>query len=100
MNANLIVPTLYQQQIEPRFLESLHVSKEKFICITKTIIESTRGDAILDLVLVSTEDIIDKLVVENKLVLSDHKSVQFKLNGKIIKNRSVTKVSYIKRVGF
>lgn len=39
------------------------------------VIEPTRADAILDMVLVSNEAITEELVTENNLVLSDHKLI-------------------------
>uniref|UniRef100_K7EWV1 Endonuclease/exonuclease/phosphatase domain-containing protein n=1 Tax=Pelodiscus sinensis TaxID=13735 RepID=K7EWV1_PELSI len=66
----------------------------------QVVAESTRGDAILDLVLVSSEDLIDEMVVGDNLGSSDHELIQFKLNGRINKNKSETRVFDFKRANF
>ncbi|CAM4673819.1 unnamed protein product [Lepidochelys kempii] len=48
----------------------------------QVVAEATRGDAILDLFLVSSEDLIEEMVVGDNLGSSDHELIQFKLNGR------------------
>ncbi|CAM5118465.1 unnamed protein product [Natator depressus] len=66
----------------------------------QVVAEPTRGDAILDLVLVSSEDLIEEMVVGDNLGLRDHELIQFKPNGRINKNRSVSRVFDFKRANF
>uniref|UniRef100_K7F0G7 Endonuclease/exonuclease/phosphatase domain-containing protein n=1 Tax=Pelodiscus sinensis TaxID=13735 RepID=K7F0G7_PELSI len=66
----------------------------------QVVVEPTRGEAILDLVLMSSEDLIEEMVVGDKLGSSDHELIQFKLNGRINKNKSETRVFYFKRANF
>ncbi|CAM4708442.1 unnamed protein product [Lepidochelys kempii] len=54
----------------------------------QVVAEPTRRDAILDLVLVSSEDPIEEMVVGDNLGSSNQELIQFKLNGRINKNRS------------
>lgn len=48
----------------------------------QTVTEPTRGDAILDLLLVSNENLIEELV-RGSLGSSDHELIQCNLNGRI-----------------
>ncbi|CAM4513742.1 unnamed protein product [Caretta caretta] len=68
--------------------------------LQQVVAEPTRGDAILDLVLVSNEDLIEEMVVGDNLGSSDHELIQFKLNGRINKNKSATRVFDFKRADF
>uniref|UniRef100_A0A452GZ21 Reverse transcriptase domain-containing protein n=1 Tax=Gopherus agassizii TaxID=38772 RepID=A0A452GZ21_9SAUR len=60
----------------------------------------TRGDAILDLVLVSSEDLVEEMVVGDNLGSSDHELIQFKLDGRINKCRSGIRVFDFSRANF
>ncbi|CAM5117040.1 unnamed protein product [Natator depressus] len=68
--------------------------------LQQVVAEPTRGDAILDLVLVSSEDLIEEMVVRDNLGSSDHELIQFKLNRRINKNKSATRVFDFKRADF
>uniref|UniRef100_K7F1V5 Endonuclease/exonuclease/phosphatase domain-containing protein n=1 Tax=Pelodiscus sinensis TaxID=13735 RepID=K7F1V5_PELSI len=63
----------------------------------QVVAEPTRGDAILDLVLVRSEDFIEEMVVGDNLGSSNHEPIQFKLNGRINKKKSETRVFDFKR---
>ncbi|CAM4539487.1 unnamed protein product [Lepidochelys kempii] len=58
----------------------------------QVVAELARGDAILDLDLVSSEDLIEEMVVGDNLGSSDHELIQFKLNRRINKSKSATRV--------
>ncbi|CAM4663482.1 unnamed protein product [Lepidochelys kempii] len=66
----------------------------------QVVAELTRRDAILDLVLVSNEDLIEEMVVGDNLGSSDHELIQFKLNRRINKNKSATRVFISKGLTF
>ncbi|CAM4590454.1 unnamed protein product [Lepidochelys kempii] len=66
----------------------------------QVVAEPTRGDAILDLVLVISEDLIEEMIVGDNLGSSHHELIQFKLNGRINKNKSATRVFDFKRADF
>lgn len=53
--------------------------------------------AVLGLLLVNSEDIIEEMVVENNFVSSDYEVIQFKSTARTTKNRSVTKARQILR---
>ena len=89
---NSIMPTNNESRNLLKFIE------DNFL--TQTVLEPTRGNNILDLVLTSNENFIENLFVREPLGNSDHNMIEFEINIKSESKVNCTKVPNFRRANF
>ena len=88
----------YHRYIQRNFLESTGGEDQQFLCLihdsflTQNVLEPTRGENLLDLVLSSQKELADNVKIHEPLGNSDHNQIHVDIN---IKSESKNK----KRIG-
>lgn len=87
----MLGPTFLDVMADDFSLPNTHNIKRYFWYIFNKNYDPLSPSGFLDLVSIISVDVID-LVIEKTLRLSDYESINFKCNGRLNKNGSITKV--------